>query len=236
MHAFLQLKRYSILPIHIECIFVWRSWFFSQTLVIGNIYELSEYYQDMIAYKILLAVLIICLLLFLIYIALKPKIFSKRKILLIVTFFSMAIVSLFFFTGFKKFNSDISRILRNSSPKTHNEVYSLLFKKPIDSCMTPINFKDQLIPKIDCCIWMEVKLCPTELTRIIKMKNYKTSIYSRLDSLNLLKPFSDKPVWWTPQVLGDTIIKLNIRFNDDNQQTLFFGRDSSHVYLCDQAL
>ncbi len=190
----------------------------------------------MMADTILLAALIICLLLFLIYIALNPRKFSKRKILLIVTLFSVAIVSLFFFTGFKKLNSDISRIIRNSSPKTPDEVYSLLFKKPIGSCMTAINFKDQVIPKLDCCIWMEVKLCPTELARIIKLKNYQTSVYNKFDSLNLLKPFSDKPIWWTPQVLGDTIIKLNIRFNDDNQQTLFFGRDSSHVYLCDQAL
>jgi hypothetical protein len=190
----------------------------------------------MMADIILLATLIICLLLFLIYIAFKPRKFSKRKILLIVTFFFLAIVSIFFFTGFKKLNSDISRIIRNSSPKTPNEVYSLLFKKPIDSCMTPINFKDQVIPKLDCCIWMEVKLCPTELTRLIKLKNYQSLVYSRSDSVNLLTPFSDKPIWWTPQILGDTIIKINIQFNDDNQQTLFFGRDSSHVYLCDQAL
>ena len=190
----------------------------------------------MMADTILLASLIICLLLFLIYVAFNPKKFSKRRNLLIITIFSLGIVSLFFFTGFKKLNSDISRIIRNSSPKTSDEVYSLLFKKPIDSCMTTINFKDQVIPKLDCCIWMEVKLCPTELTRIIKLKNYQSSVYSKSDSLNLLKPFSDKPIWWTPQVLGDTIIKLNIRFNDDSQQTLFFGRDSSHVYLCDQAL
>ena len=190
----------------------------------------------MMADTILLGLLLGCLLLFLIYIALKPNKFSKRKILLIFMVFSIAIVSLFLFTGFKKINSDITRIIKNSSPETPEEVYSLLFKKPIDSCMTTINFKDQVIPKLDCCIWMEVKLCPTELTRLIKLKNYQSSVYSKTDSLNLLKPSSDKPIWWTPQVLGDTIIKLNIRVNNDNQQTLFFGRDSSHVYLCDQAL
>jgi len=190
----------------------------------------------MMADTILLVALIICLFLFLIYVTLKPSKFPRRKILLIITIFSLAIVSLFLFTGFKKLKSDISRIIRNSSPKSPDEVYSLLFKKPIDSCMTTLNFKDQVIPNVDCCIWMELKLCPTELARILKMKKYQPSFYSKSDSLNFLRPFSEKPIWWTPQVLGDTIIKLNIRFNNNNQQTLFFGSDSSHIYLCDQAL
>ena len=190
----------------------------------------------MMAGTILLAALIICLLIFLIYIAFNSKKYSRRNILFIITGFSLSIASLFFFTGFKKLNSDISRIIRNSGPKTPGEVYTVLFKKPIDGCMTAINFKDQVIPKLDCCIWMEMKLCPAELNRIINLKHYQSSVYSKQDSLNFLSPFSDNPRWWTPQTLGDTIIKLNIRFNKDNQQTLFFGRDSSHVYLCDQAL
>ena len=190
----------------------------------------------MMADSILLVLLLSCLVLFLLYIAINPKKLSKRKILLIVSILMLATVSLFIFTGFKKLNSDISRLIRNSSPKTPDEVYSILFKKPIDNCMTPINLKDQLVPKLDCCIWMEVKLCPTELARLIKLKKYESSIYSRSDSLNLLMPFIDKPDWWTPQVLGDSIIKLHIRFNNDNQQTLLFGRDSSHVFLWDQAL
>lgn len=185
---------------------------------------------------ILLAILLISLSLFLIYAVLKPGKLSKKKILIIIAIFSSAIVLLFCFTGSEKISADISRVIRNSGPKKPDEVYSLLFKKPIDGCMTTINFKDQVIPKLDCCIWMEVKLCPTELSRLIKLKNYQSSVYQRADSLNLLKPFSDKPVWWTPEILGDTIIKLSIQFNNNNQQTLFFGRDSSHVYICDQAL
>jgi len=190
----------------------------------------------MMADTILLATLIVCFLLFLLYILLKPRKYSRKNNLFIIMLFSIAIVSLFLFTGLNKIKSDISRIVKNSSPKSSNEVYTLLFKKPIDGCMTTINFKDQVFPKLDCCIWMEVKLCPEEFTRLIKLKNYQSSSYNVSDSLNLLRSFYDKPIWWTPQVLGDTIFKLNIRFNNDNQQTLFFGKDSSHVYLCDQAL
>ncbi len=190
----------------------------------------------MMADTILLGVLLICLFLFLLYVAIEPRKFSKRKIILFVTIFSVAIISLFSFTGFKKLNSDIARIIKNSSTKMPAEAYSLLFKNPIDSCLTIINFKDQVIPKVDCCIWMEVKLCPAELTRILKLKNYQSAAYIQSDSLHLLQQFSKRPVWWTPQILGDTIIKLNVLFDNKNQQSLFFARDSSHVYLCDQAL
>lgn len=106
----------------------------------------------------------------------------------------------------------------------------------MDNCMTVLNFKDQVIPKVDCCIWMELQLCPAELTRIIKLKKYRTWVHSQSDSSNFLSLFSDKPAWWTPQVLTDSIYELSIQFDNDNQQTLFFGKDSSHVYLCDQAL
>lgn len=190
----------------------------------------------MMADTISLAALIVSFLLFLIFIAVKPTAFSKRKILLINTIFLLAIIPLFLFTGFKKLNADISRIIKNSAPKTSNEVYSLLFKKPIDSCVATLNFKDQIVPKVDCCIWMELQLCPNELVRITKLKKYQASVYSQSDSLKFLKPFNEKPTWWAPQVLGDTIYKLSVRFDNGNEQTLFFGGDSSHVYLCDQAL
>lgn len=190
----------------------------------------------MMALIILLSTLLTCLILFLIYIALQPKKFTKRKLLLIISMFTLAIVSFFFFTGFKKIKADFSRIIKNSSPKSSNEVYALLFKKPIDNCLTTLNFKDQIIPKVDCCIWMEFRLCPPELARIIKLRHYQISVHSQSDAVNLLKPFSEKPIWWTPQLLGDTITQLSFRFNNNNQQTLFFGSDSTHAFLCDQAL
>ena len=102
--------------------------------------------------------------------------------------------------------------------------------------MTAVHFRDQAIPMVDCCIWMEVNVCPAELARLIKLKNYASSLHPRSDSLNMLSPYKDRPDWWTPQVLGDTILELNIRFNTTNHQSIFFGRDSSHLYLCDQAL
>lgn len=185
---------------------------------------------------LLLAFLIFGLFIFLIFIAIKRKNLSRKKVSLVLIVMVASIFSLFLYTGSAKISADISRIIHNSSPKSPVEIYTLLFKKPIDSCATVLNLKDQVVPKIDCCIWMELDLCPEELSRIIHLRKYETSQYNRSDSSIFLKPFGDRPVWWTPQSLSDSIIKLTIKFNEDNQQTLFYGKNSSHVYLCDQAL
>jgi hypothetical protein len=190
----------------------------------------------MMADTLLLATLIVIFVALFIYIAFKPNKFSKKRITLLLVISIITIVSLFLYTGLGKIKSDISRIIHNSSPKSSYEVYSLLFKKPIDSCVSVINFKDQEIPKIDCCIWMEVKLCPAELARIIHLKKYQNTVYSKTDSLKFSHEFTDRPVWWAPQAIGDSLTMLQIKFDTDNRQTLFFGKDSSQVFLCDQAL
>ena len=190
----------------------------------------------MMADTLLLALLILWLFIFLIFLVVKGKKLSRKKMFTVLLVSIFAIVSLFLYTGFDKINADISRIIHNSSPKSPVEIYTLLFKKPIDNCVTVLNLKDQVVPKIDCCIWMELNLCPGELNRIINLKKYEVVHYNKSDSFIFLKTFNDRPVWWTPQSLGDSIQRLVIKFNADNQQTLFYGKDSSHVYLCDQAL
>jgi len=161
---------------------------------------------------------------------------SKRRAFLYLLLGIVTLVILFQLTGSKKIKSDISRVIHNSMPKIGTEVYSTLFKKPTEDCINIINLKDQVIPKIECCIWMEVKLCPAELQRIVNQKKYKETRYGKQDSVKYLGTFTERPEWWTPQVLGDSLIKLNIRFDAENEQTLFFDRDSSHLFLCDQAL
>jgi hypothetical protein len=185
---------------------------------------------------LLLALLILGVFIFLIFLIVKGRKLPRKKIFVVLFISMIAIVSLFLYTGFDKIDSDISRLIHNSSPKSPLEIYALLFKKPLDSCATVLNLKDQVVPEIDCCIWMELNLCPKELSRIINLKKYEISHYNKSDSLIFLKLYGDRPVWWTPQSLSDSILKLTIKFNEDNQQTLFFGKDSSHVYLCDQAL
>lgn len=185
---------------------------------------------------ILLLTLILGLVVFLLYVSINGTKFSKRTSLLTIAI-SLTIISLLcVYTGTDKIKSDITRVIHNSKPKQADDVYALLFKKPIDSCVTIINFNDQIIPRIDCCIWMELKLCPMELQRILSLKGYQRLRLKKSDSLSFLASFKDRPIWWTPQILGDSLTEYTIEFNQDNRQTIFFGYDSSHIYLCDQAL
>ncbi len=187
------------------------------------------------AETILLLILSASLIFFLLYISIKGTRLSKKTIFLSTTICFISILLLFIYTGPGKIKSDIVRVIRNSSPKDANEVYTVLFKKPIDKCVTVVNFKDQVIPKIDCCIWMELKICPTELNRIIATKKYEKYRLPKSDSMNFINSFNDKPIWWTPQTLGDSLTKYNFKFNRGNEQTIIVGDDSSHVYVCDQA-
>ena len=161
---------------------------------------------------------------------------SKKTVVLSAIICVISIILLLLFVGTDKIKSDISRLIHNSSPKNAREVYTVLFKKSPDSCVTVINFKDQIIPKFDCCIWMELEMCPNEFNRILTLRQYKISKLSKNDSLNFINAFSDKPSWWNPQNLGDSITKYHFKFNQNNEQTIFVGDDKSHVYLCDQAL
>lgn len=190
----------------------------------------------MMAATILLAMSILLFIICLVYIFLKRHELSKNRIIGVILSGLAVILLLFLLTGVSKIKSDFSRIIHNSSDKSSYEVYELLFKKPVDSCVTVINFKDQEIPKIDCCIWMEVIVCPAELTRILDSKKYQSGIYSKNDSVTFLHAFTDRPKWWTPQRICDSINIRQIVFDADNSQTLFFGKDSTHVYICDQAL
>ena len=188
------------------------------------------------AETLLLLVLITGFLFFLVFLSIRGRQISKKRLMMAVVFFLVTIISLFIHTGAGRIKGDIARIIHNSRPKKPEEVYELLFSKPADSCMRVINFKDQLIPKIDCCIWMELELCPPELTRIILLKKYQVTRYSKPDSLYFLSSFSGRPAWWIPQAIGDSVTKCNIKWNADKEQSLFFGNDSMHVYVCDQAL
>jgi len=131
---------------------------------------------------VFLIILLTCALFGLLYFAFKLS--SKhRKLLYAIVFVDiLSIITLFLTQGTTKINSNHSRIIKNSKPKSAEEVYSLLFNQPIDTCITFIHFKDQVIPKIDCCIWMELNVCPKEFLRIITLKKYQETILTRSNS------------------------------------------------------
>ena len=122
-------------------------------------------------------------------------------------------------------------------PRSGIEIYTALFGQPNDNCVTVTNKKDQVVPRLDCCIWLEFTTCPTELKRVISQYPYKATKHLSADTSSYLPTYSPRPFWWTPQTLGDSItIMQDFNFDNPNRdKVLIFSRDSSHVYYCDMA-
>src|SRR5688572_3757039 len=52
---------------------------------------------------------------------------------------------------FKSYN----KVTNAFKPRTGQEIYVALFEKPVNDCIKIINYKDQIIPKIDYAIWLQ---------------------------------------------------------------------------------
>ena len=117
--------------------------------------------------------------------------------------------------------------------RTGLEIYTALFGAPKQNCVEVINKTDQLVPRLDCCIWLEFTTCPAELQRVIALAPYKASTYIAGD----ISGYSPRPKWFNPGILGDSVIMLrNYDPADPNHdQLLFISRDSTHAFYCDMA-
>ena len=121
--------------------------------------------------------------------------------------------------------------------RTGLEMYSALFGNPVNKCLAVLNQQDQYIPRIDCCIWLEFRTCPTELNRIIQQKEYVSRVFAAMDTTSYMPGFSPIPEWWKPQRLGDSVIVIqDIDLNDPNHaKILIIPKDSTHAFYCDMA-
>ena len=131
----------------------------------------------------------------------------------------------------------IDDVKQKFKPRTGSEIYYALFGKPVDNCSKVINQKDQIVPRLDCCIWLQFQTCPKELNRIIKQQSFKATTFFSMDTTSYMPDYNPKPPWWKPQVLGDSVIVLrNFNFDNPNRDIiLIFARDSSNVFYCEMA-
>jgi hypothetical protein len=129
--------------------------------------------------------------------------------------------------------------------RTGMEIYTALFDKPATNCVTVINKADQLVPRFDCCIWLEFTTCAKELARIITKKQLKP-IESEIEPIGNsivqitekdIPDYSPRPKWFNPQNLGEGFITLR-KYNPDDPNhdlILYFSKDSTHAFYCDMA-
>jgi hypothetical protein len=118
--------------------------------------------------------------------------------------------------------------------RSGKEIYNALFGSAVAGCMQVENYQDQIVPRLDCCIWLEFKTCPAELKRILAANSYKAMPY---DSVNDASDYSPKPTWWNPETLGLKAVAMRKHFVADpnRDQIIVFAQDSTHAYYCDMA-
>ena len=185
-------------------------------------------------FLILLAGFLLFTFVFFIITGIKRK--SKSKIIVSFFFLFFAIL-VSAWTVYTFVSKSYVAIANNFKPRNGLEIYTALFGKDLNNCVTVLNKMDQVIPRLDCCIWLEFKTCPIELNRIISQHVYKETKHQSLDTSQYIPTYSPRPDWWKPYVLADSITVLR-DFNYDNpnrDKVLIFSRDSSRAFYCDMA-
>ena len=175
-------------------------------------------------------------LIFLLFLVLGIAKKNKRNIFISLAFFLVAIstglYAVFLFT-----TKSVKKISDSLKPRTGIEIYTALFDGPAYGCVEVVNKMDQIVPRLDCCIWLEFKTCPKELNRIINRESLIRPTYLYSDTSAYIPDYSPRPVWWNPQLLGDSAVVLQkYDPNDPNRdQILIFRKDSAHAFYCDMA-
>lgn len=121
-------------------------------------------------------------------------------------------------------------------PRTGEEIYTALFGRARPRCLRVIHHQNQIVPRLDCCIWLEFTACPAEIKRILAND---TAFRPVSQAVSTLLPdtanYSPKPTWWRPGKLGRAAL-LRQKFQPSNanrDQLLIFSPDSTHAYYCD---
>jgi hypothetical protein len=146
-----------------------------------------------------LSLLLFILTLFLGFVK-KDKNYKRMATVLFFVFSGLTI-----YTGYKLFAGSYRTITKFFRPRTGDEIYEALFEKKQRDCVRILNYRDQLVPKIDNAIWLHFETCPEELKRILSRQKYSGQKLSSADWDNTVS--ADQTLnLFNPKSLGDTIM------------------------------
>jgi len=188
---------------------------------------------QLLQWAIILVLLFLCFLFFL-FIGIKRK--NKKFVFISFSFFLLTLCTGFWIV-YLFLSKSYNKVTDVFKPRSGIEIYTALFGKPVDNCIIVINKKDQIVPRLDCCIWLEFETCQKELNRIISQEHYEMKKFFSADTTSYVPSYDPKPIWWTPHLLGDSVF-VTQKYNPDNpnrDQILIFSKDSSHAFYCDMA-
>ena len=158
---------------------------------------------------------------------------KEKKVILLSFLFLFVSIVLGVATGYKVVAKSYQKLSEIVQPRSGNEIYTALFGVPKNDCVQILNSRDQLIPKIDYAIWMHLKTCPKECTRILSEFEYSKEKLVTQTWTNGT-PMSENIEWWSPKALGDTIWVYEVELKEGrNIRTLWISMDSTEVYVRD---
>jgi hypothetical protein len=143
---------------------------------------------------------------FLIFLVLSLTKKRRKFIVLSLVFFVACTIfgSLAAFNGITKAYKKVSRnISENFRQRTGTEIHTAVCGNPIDTCVIVDEKMDQVVPRLDCCIWLKFSTCPEEMKRISRQFPTPSKYFLSRDSFNV--SYSPRPDWWLPRELGDSI-------------------------------
>lgn len=157
---------------------------------------------------------------------------KKRYFIILGMPFILISLSLGIITGYVFLSKSYKKVTGIFKPRTGDEIYSALFGKPAYDCVKIKHFQDQIVPKIDCAIWLHYKTCPKELNRILNLKLYNSEKIST-KRMNSEGPHGNEN-WFHPELLGGSILIFSYQKDEyGNGQELYSNLDSTEVYCKD---
>ncbi len=127
----------------------------------------------------------------------------------------------------------VKKITAGFKSRTGDEIYEALFGKRETDCVEILHHQDQVIPKIDDAIWLHFETCPEELKRVLSRHKYRAEKLST-DKWSEKIPHNEALKWFTPTLLGDTIMVYEYVSDDyRNIQTIWTTLDSTKVFVRD---
>lgn len=117
-------------------------------------------------------------------------------------------------------------------PRTGDEIYAALFGQQQIACVKVLNQQDQVIPRIDYAIWLQVETCPEEVKRILSLHNFAMQKQATA-GWDVSSPAAHGS-WFKPESLGDSVLVFTYRRGDyGSGQTLYSSTDSTRVFCVD---
>lgn len=156
---------------------------------------------------------------------------KKLKLISLILFLAFIVIA--GWTGYKVVNKINNKVADTFKMRTGDEIYDALFDKRKTDCVKILNYKDQVIPKIDYAIWLHFETCPKELERILTKHDFNSEKLST-DNWNEKIQFGEDLDWFNPTTLGDTIKVYEYSTDDSrNIQTIWTNLDSTEVFVRD---